>query len=547
MKEQMQWVAYIRADGECHISQVSEMRGLPEDHYDYEEPVFLPLKSIKVITENSKDETWRETLRHHLKSNHPELLNYQLLKVPRDPWDERKLVDDPLTILKANLDVKAGGTPEVGNIVDGTFQIEKYLGGGAAGKAFEVTLVRDWAGHPRGKNFCLKWYRDEIFDREKIENVIARRVREATLGGSLKHPNLVRTYDTSEFWVGEIPRYLLMDLIPGETLEELAKRGPLASDSVRQFLLDAASGLKALHDRGILHRDVKAANVMVSADRRAILLDLGVVRAMTDITMTGSQAFLGTLRFAAPEWLTAEECTVASDVYSLGTIAYHLITGHEIFSADRLYSRLVIAVSTKDPPLSQDNWDSRRRYLGKLTRRMLAKRPSERPTLGEVIEVLENDQKFRVWSGLEESGIFRNLPTPYQADTQSQRALVEAVLDSIPESELRKIVEQRDCKSLMHHKAIRCLFNFMDFDEAVEDYLELPPEHRYQWAKEVLAGIERDESLDLGVQIEQRCALMETLYEAERSDEVRKQLHPLLEETSKDMSDMMRDLAQENP
>jgi hypothetical protein len=85
MKQQMQWVAYIKHDGQCHVSQVCEMRGLPENHYDYEEPVFLPSNSIKVFVENLDDLKWRETLKRHLEAQHPELVNHQLLKVPRNP------------------------------------------------------------------------------------------------------------------------------------------------------------------------------------------------------------------------------------------------------------------------------------------------------------------------------------------------------------------------------------------------------------------------------------------------------------------------------
>src|SRR5262249_34331161 len=148
-----------------------------------------------------------------------------------------------------------------------------------------------------------------------------------------------------------VPHYLLMDLVRGETLEDFAKRGGVSTTRVRELLLNVATGLKALHDERILHRDVKAANVMVTPEGRAILLDLGVVRPQSEITMTDAQAFLGTLRFAAPEWLFAEACDYKSDVYSLGTIAYHLLTGKEIFSEIRLFSRIVEAVRHGDSSL----------------------------------------------------------------------------------------------------------------------------------------------------------------------------------------------------
>ena len=186
--------------------------------------------------------------------------------------------------------------PVEGQIIDGTFRVESRLGSGAAGTAFMVTLTRAWAGRESGTAFCLKWYKDDVFDWEAAPNVVARRVREATIGGSLDHPNLVRVYDTSEFWAGGTPHYLLMDLIRGETLDKLVARGPVESERVHQILLDTASGLKALHDKGLVHRDVKAANVMVGPDGHAVVLDLGVVRPDTEETVTDTRGFLVSVR-----------------------------------------------------------------------------------------------------------------------------------------------------------------------------------------------------------------------------------------------------------
>src|SRR4051812_6079034 len=92
--------------------------------------------------------------------------------------------------------------PKPGDVVDGTFRIQSRLGGGAAGEAFSVTLVRSWRGHSQGESFCLKWYRQDLFKREPSPNVIARRVREAAVGASHEHPTLVKVYDASEFWDG---------------------------------------------------------------------------------------------------------------------------------------------------------------------------------------------------------------------------------------------------------------------------------------------------------------------------------------------------------
>jgi serine/threonine-protein kinase len=140
---------------------------------------------------------------------------------------------------------------------------------------------------------------------------------------------------------------------------------------------------------GVLHRDVKAANVVVGADGQAVLLDLGVVRPLNAAKMTATGDFLGTLHSAAPEWLVAESCTAASDVYSLGTIAYHLLSGAGIFAEVKPWARVVEAVRSTPPAMNQDGWDDSRRELGELALRMLEKQPEARPALDDVLRMLE--------------------------------------------------------------------------------------------------------------------------------------------------------------
>ena len=390
MKEQMEYHAFVGKDGKCNLQQVTSLRGLPDNHYDYEEPVFIPTDGILVLVEDDGDPNWNVNLTRHIASAHPELLNHRLLKAPRDPWNKQLINTDPRVVLKANRGIKAA-TPDVGEVVDGTFKVERCLGKGAAGSAFEVTLVRDWSGHARGKTFCLKWYSDEIFGREDAIVALKRRIREATVGSALEHPNLARVYPAAELWIDGKPQYLLMELIRGNTLEEVANQGPGQTAQVQQILLDIATALQVLHERGMLHRDVKAANVMIdTTDGHAVLLDFGVVRPTSAETMTASGAFLGTLQFSAPEWLRGEDCGFATDIYSLGTIGYHLLAGKKIFG-EKPWNQMFVDVLNEKPTLYEEVWDQQRQRLAKLTLRMLEKRPEDRPTLGEVMSELTSE------------------------------------------------------------------------------------------------------------------------------------------------------------
>ena len=437
--------------------------------------------------------------------------------------------------------------PEPGEVVDGTFVVRDRLGGGASGEVFSVVLGREWAGLPPGTALCLKWYKNEIFNREPSPTVVARRVREATLGGSLNNQNLVKGYDASEFWPEGRPRYLVMELLRGEDLERLMKRVSISPEQAWRILLDIAKGLKALHDSEVLHRDVKASNVIVTPAGRAVLLDLGVARPESELTMTDVQAFLGTLRFAAPEWLFAEACDHLSDVYSLGTIAYHLLIGREIFEDIRLFSRLVEAVRSQDPMIPDTDPDLHRRYLANLTRRMLRKSPSERPSLGEVIETLEDTGRYLVWAGLTESRLFDRMPEYCRIDSAAQKSVVLAISNRVPQDEFVKIVEQRDYDRLLSYQEVRDAIAPPRTSDPLSLYLAVPKHERLAWATQMLNGIAKDGRLGWGQQIEARWSLARHMIKAEESEQVRRGLQPLLDEADAEMNDMISTLAQENP
>jgi serine/threonine-protein kinase len=424
-------------------------------------------------------------------------------------------------------------------VIDGIFRVERQLGGGAAGDVFAVSIIREWKGFSAGTIFCLKWYKSEMFKREPSANVIVRRVREAQIGGKIEHPNLVRAYDTSEYWADGEPRYLLMDLIDGPTLDEYVKtKSVVPSDQIRTILLEVASGLKALHEHNIIHRDVKAANVAIPAAGKAVLLDLGVVRPATEQTITDSQQFLGTLRYAAPEWLFREECTFASDVYSLGTILYLLLTGKDVYPEIRIYTRLVVAIRQGQVAFPETRPDSLHWYLCNLAKRMLEKLPGERPSLDEVIRLAGDIDLFRTWELLTESGLMATMPDYCHTDTEWQRKLTKAVKASFSLETLREIAQQKDRNKLLSAKDVRRAAGLISMSEYIEEYLELPTDQRLTWIERHFKEISNDRRLNLGQQIEGCAAFVEKIYAAEPSDEIRKTIEPLLNRVKQDENDM---------
>ena len=169
--------------------------------------------------------------------------------------------------------------------------------------------------------------------REKLRHdktAVARFLREASFGKSVQHANVVRTLDIGQSAEGL--HFIAIEWAPGELLEGYAKRNaPLAPDEAATIVLQIADAVFAAHIMDIVHRDLKPENLMYDpATRNVKLLDFGIATA-TDVTpderLTRAGFFVGTLMYVAPEALSGEVVTPAADQYSLGTIAFLLLTG----------------------------------------------------------------------------------------------------------------------------------------------------------------------------------------------------------------------------
>jgi len=158
--------------------------------------------------------------------------------------------------------------------------------------------------------------------------VVRRFQREARAAAGLEHKNILRIYDVGG-GEGEDPPYIVMELIRGRSLlGELEQRGPLLAEVAACLGAVLADALGAAHAAGIIHRDVKPANVMIASDGRVLLADFGVARLETeDSLVTKTGALLGTPAYMSPEQASGDTATAKSDLYSLGATLYQLATG----------------------------------------------------------------------------------------------------------------------------------------------------------------------------------------------------------------------------
>jgi serine/threonine-protein kinase len=159
---------------------------------------------------------------------------------------------------------------------------------------------------------------------ESPEDTARRFRREARLGASLNHPNVVSVYDIVSDDEGVL---IVMEYVEGETLRDAIERGPLSPAHVIEVLRGVAGALDHAHGEGIVHRDVKPANVLLGRDGRIKLADLGIATAMEGTRITMSGTVLGTAAYMAPEQLEGHKPGPASDIYSLAVLAWESLSG----------------------------------------------------------------------------------------------------------------------------------------------------------------------------------------------------------------------------
>jgi len=210
--------------------------------------------------------------------------------------------------------------------------------------------------------------------------------QEAQVIASLQHESIVHVYDIDEADLahGEKLYFIVMELVEGQTLREWAGRGQaLPFEEVRRVGATLARALDYAHQRGIVHRDIKAANVMVTRDAKVKLMDFGIAKSVGGVrTMTGS--ILGTPEYMAPEQARSGKVTSQSDIYSLGVLLFEMATGQLPFSGGDAFA-VALQHLSKEPPRPREVNASVPEWLEVLILRAMAKEPEDRfATAGEL-------------------------------------------------------------------------------------------------------------------------------------------------------------------
>lgn len=255
----------------------------------------------------------------------------------------------------------------------------------ACGATADVYRARDTL---LGRDVAIKIFR--LADPLAAAEIFAR---ESRLASSLTHPHIVTTYDAIA--TGEGPA-LVMQFVEGESLAQRLRRGALPPDEAMRIARDVAAALAAAHARGIVHRDVKPANVLLERDGTALVTDFGIATAAqaTQATLAHGGAFVGSVAYAAPEQLLGKGVTSASDMYGLGLMVYEMLVGRlPHAAADGLSAAL--ARATKRSPAASEMPAEIPASLAALVAGLLSRDPLERPTAEAFLRTASPAQTHR--------------------------------------------------------------------------------------------------------------------------------------------------------
>ena len=257
-------------------------------------------------------------------------------------------------------------------MIAGRYSLDRELGRGGMGAV--------WLG------------RDEVLGREvAVKRLglapgtespdLARAEREARLAARLSHPHVVAVYDLVD---EEEQQYLVMEYVEGTNLSGLLRaRGPLLPDAAAALLGQAADALAAAHEAGIVHRDVKPSNMLVTEDGQLKLSDFGIARAEADPSLTQTGLVTGSPAYLAPEVASGGSAHDSSDVWSLGASLFHALTGHPPYEVtDNVLGALYRIVNEEPPRVPDPGW------LGPVLEATMNRDPEARWSMARVRDFL---------------------------------------------------------------------------------------------------------------------------------------------------------------
>lgn len=228
----------------------------------------------------------------------------------------------------------------------GRYEIVSELGRGAMGVVYKA------ADPVLGRSVAIKTI-NMALERDGIENYEARFYQEARAAGGLNHPNIVTIYDVGKN--GEIA-YMAMEFVEGVELRDLLTSGrPLPVAQAISIAAQVAEGLAYAHERGIVHRDIKPPNIMVTPGGSVKIADFGIARMRASQSLTQTGMMLGSPKYMSPEHVLGKRADQRGDIFSLGIILYEMLTGSAPFGGENVTALMYQIVNLTPPAPSLRN------------------------------------------------------------------------------------------------------------------------------------------------------------------------------------------------
>ena len=276
-----------------------------------------------------------------------------------------KTLETPVHVLKA------------GSLIAGKYSILEEIGHGGMGvvyKAEDLKLKRCVA---------LKFLPPHLVDSPELKE---RFLIEAQAAAALSHPNICTIYEVGE---SEERPYIAMEYVEGETLRDRLKKGPLETAEALDIITQVAAGLGEAHGKGIIHRDIKSANIMVTNKGQAKVMDFGLAKLRGGSSLTKSQTTLGTVAYMSPEQARGGDLDQRTDIWSLGVVLFETLTGKLPFRGDHDQT-VIYSILHREPESLIKARPGLAPELEHVVGQALAKKPADRyQTMEELLGDLE--------------------------------------------------------------------------------------------------------------------------------------------------------------
>ncbi|WP_374946855.1 serine/threonine-protein kinase, partial [Agreia sp.] len=255
--------------------------------------------------------------------------------------------------------------PTTGLTFGGRYELSSRIAIGGMGEVWQATdLVI-------GRTVAIKILKDEYLGDPGFLERFRAEARHAAL---VNHEGIANVFDYGE---EEGSAYLVMELVPGEALSTILEREHvLATDRVLDIVAQTASALQAAHAAGLVHRDIKPGNLLITPDGRVKITDFGIARIADQVPLTATGQVMGTVQYLSPEQASGQSASPTTDVYSLGIVAYECLAGKRPFTGESQVAIAMAQINETPPDLPITVADPVRN----LVLSCIAKKPDERPS-----------------------------------------------------------------------------------------------------------------------------------------------------------------------